>query len=310
MPDSPRREASPDRAAALPAELASPQALRAFLETAERGSFKAASEVLGLSPSALSRQIQSLESLLGAPLFERLNPGLALTAAGERVRPRAARILAELAGLERVAVGREGPLRLSTLESFSANWLVPNLPDFRARHPEIEIELEATLRYADLARDEADVAIRFGVGPWDDLHAEPIVDLTFFPVCAPALLEGDAPLASAPDLARFPWIHVEQVPNAWQDWCRFAGCPDLVPPSELHFDHVGIALSAAASGQGVALSSPVLAGPALARGELVAPLDLACPSRATYCLVCKTEALDDPRITALRDWLVEALEAH
>ncbi|MCR9096121.1 MAG: LysR substrate-binding domain-containing protein [bacterium] len=218
-------------------------------------------------------------------------------------------MLADLAALGRAASGREGPLRLSTLESFSANWLVPNLPDFHARHPEIEIELEATLRYADLERDEADVAIRFGVGPWGDLHAEPIVDLAFFPVCAPTLLEADPPFRTAGDVARFPWIHVEQVPNAWRDWCRHAGCRDLAPPSELHFDHVGIALSAAASGQGIALSSPVLAGPALARGELVAPLDLACPSRATYCLVCKTEALDDPRITALRDWLVDALEA-
>ncbi|MCR9096122.1 MAG: LysR family transcriptional regulator [bacterium] len=61
MPESSRSEAPSDRAAAPTAELASPQALRAFLETAERGSFKAASGALGLSPSALSRQIQSLE---------------------------------------------------------------------------------------------------------------------------------------------------------------------------------------------------------------------------------------------------------
>ena len=291
-------------------ELASTPSLRAFLETAERGSIKAAADSLALSPSALSRQIQSLEAILGEALFERLNPGLALTPAGERIRPRAARILAELGRLGIDASGQRGPLRLSTLESFSANWLVPNLPDFRARHPEIEIELEATLRYADFERDEADVAIRFGVGPWGELHGEPIVDMTFFPVCSPALIETLGPFEAPEDLARAPWIHVEQVPHAWRDWCRHAGAPHLSPPSDLQFDHVGIALSAAASGQGIALSHPVLAGPALARGELVAPLALRCPSRATYCLVCKPEALDDPRITALRDWLVEALDVH
>ncbi|MEM9176265.1 MAG: LysR substrate-binding domain-containing protein [Myxococcota bacterium] len=292
-----------------PRELPSTQALRAFVETADRGSIKAAAEALGLSPSALSRQIQALEALVNAPLFERLNPGLALTSAGARIRPRAERILTDLAGLGRDASGERAPLRLSTLESFSANWLVPHLPDFRARHPEIEIELEATLRYADLARDEADVAIRFGVGPWGDLHAEPIVDLSFFPVCSPALLEDGPPLDTPDDLARHPWIHVDQVPNAWRDWCRHVGHPDLAPPSDLRFDHVGIALSAAASGQGIALSSAVLAGPALARGELIVPFARTCPSRATYFLVCKPEALEDPRVMALRDWLVAALEA-
>jgi LysR family glycine cleavage system transcriptional activator len=289
-------------------DLPSLPALRAFVHAARTLSFKEAADEIHVSPSALSRQIQALEEHLGAPLFVRKNPGLALTEAGTRYLATAERVLRDLRDAGRAVGSRDsGPLRVSALESFSAKWLVPNLPRFEALHPGVEIELEATLRYADFARDPVDLAIRFGVGPWADLHAEPIVDLHFFPVCSPALRAGDPPLREPGDLARHAWIHVSQVPDAWADWARSIGLPALRGRRDLRFDHVGLALSAAESGQGVALSPSLLCAPELADGRLCAPFDLPVRSKATYHLVCRAENLGDPRIAAFRDWLVASL---
>ena len=277
--------------------------LRAFSRAAETLSFKEAAADLHLSPSAVSRQIHSLEAHLGVALFRRLNPGLEITDAGRRYLETVNRVLGELrraqAGL---AVRPSGPLRVSALESFTETWLIPHLADFERAHPGIELQIEATLRYADFERDPVDVAIRFGIGPWEDLHSEPIVDLTYFPVCNPALA-----LHEPGDLRTQTIIHVSQTPDAWSEWLREAGVPGLQPRRAVTYDHLAIALSAAEAGHGVALSSEFLCAQRLAAKRLRAPFRVRARSAATYHLVCRPEGLEDPRILALRDWLVEAL---
>src|SRR5262245_27442863 len=158
----------------MPREIPPTPSLRAFSRAARTLSFKRAAEELHVSPSALSRQIQALEEHLGVALFRRLNPGLALTEEGRRYLGAVDAALAQLeAAQDRFGPGSR-PLRVSALESFSESWLVPNLNHFETEHPDLEIELEATLRYADFTRDSVDVAIRFGTGPWEGLHSEPI----------------------------------------------------------------------------------------------------------------------------------------
>ena len=282
--------------------------LRAFSRAAETLSFKEAAAELHLSPSAVSRQIQSLEANLGVALFRRLNPGLELTDAGRRYLDAVNRVLGDLRrAQEGFTVRPSGPLRVSALESFTESWLVPHLADFERAHPGIELQIEATLRYADFERDPVDVAIRFGVGPWGDLHSEPLVDLDYFPVCSPTLLASDDPLRGPADLSRHTIIHVSQTPDAWSEWLRQAGVAGLQPRRAVTYDHVAIALSAAESGHGVALSAEFLCAQRLAAGRLCAPFRVRARSASTYHLVCRPEGLEDPRIVAFRDWLVEAL---
>jgi LysR family glycine cleavage system transcriptional activator len=280
--------------------------LQAFSAAARTKSVKDAARELHLSPSALSRQISALEQHLGVSLFLRRPTGLELTPAGGRYLETVAEVLTALREAQEALAPERGPLRVSALESFCAKWMVPRLGGFRAAHPGIELEIEATLRYADFDRDPVDVAIRFGTGPWEELHSEPLVDLLYTPVYAPALRDADPPLRTIDDLARHPWIHVSQVPEAWRDWTRAVGRPDLRPPREVTYDHVGIALSAAEAGQGVALGTNVVAARDLAEGRLCAPFPRA-RSAQTYHLVCREEGLADPRITAFRDWLVASL---
>jgi LysR family glycine cleavage system transcriptional activator len=292
----------------MPEQLPPIAFLRAFSRAAQTLSFKEAAADLNLSPSAVSRQIQSLEAHLGVMLFRRLNPGLEITADGRRYLEAVNRVLGELwRAQEGFTVSPSGPLRVSALESFTESWLIPHLSDFERLHPGIELRIEATLRYADFDRDPVDVAIRFGTGPWADLHSEPIVDLTYFPVCSPMLVTGDSPLRDPGDLRSHTIIHVSQTPDAWNEWLRQAGVPELRPRRSVTYDHLAIALSAAEAGHGVALSSEFLCAQRLATGRLCAPFELRARSASTYHLVCRVEGLEDPRIVALRDWLVEAL---
>ena len=291
----------------MPRELPSISSLRAFTRAARTLSFKRAAAELHVSSSALSRQIQALEELLGVRLFQRLNPGLALTDEGRRYLEAADGALARLEAAQDLFAPRPRPLRVSALESFSESWLVPNLPDFEGAHPEVEIELEATLRYADFTTDAVDVAIRFGRGPWEGLHGEPILDVDFFPVCSPGLAAGDPPTRRPADLAQHTLIHVAQTPNAWAEWLRAADVPVLTPRRSVTYDHVSLALAAAESGQGVALSMPILCAQRLREKRLCRPFRETVRSEATYHFVCRPESLSDPRIAALRDWLVERL---
>jgi LysR family glycine cleavage system transcriptional activator len=282
--------------------------LEAFAKAAETLSFKDAADALFVSPSALTRRIQSLEEQLGVALFRRLNPGLELTREGERYLATARRVLGELRrAQEQLRAPAHRPLRISALQSFTEGFLVPHLPEFHAKHPDVELEIGATLNYADFDRDPVDVAIRFGVGPWGDLHAEPLVELRYFPVCSPALLDGDPPLRTPVDLAHHAQLNVTQVMPAWPAWLANAGVPGLVPRKVVTYDHLSIALTAAESGQGVAVCAKFLCANRLAAARLVVPFDIPLVSDSTYHLVCRPEDLDDPRITALRDWLVDSL---
>lgn len=300
----------PETEPTLPGErLPAMDGLVAFCEAAKTLSFKDAARTLHLSPSALSRQIQALEDTVGVPLFRRLNPGLELTSAGESYLATVTTCLAELLRAQRrIAPGATRPLRVSALQSFCETWLVPNLPSLARSHPDLEIELEATLRYADFTRDEVDVAIRFGSGVWGDLHAEPLLQLALFAVASPTLVQGDPPLRTVADLAQHTLIHVTQTPNAWQEWLRALGHAELGTRRALRFDHVALALSAAEAGLGVALSAELLCGARLLSGRLCKLFELTVPSPLTYYFVCRQESLADPRVAALRTWLVEGLK--
>jgi LysR family glycine cleavage system transcriptional activator len=294
----------------MPPDLPATSSLRAFSLAARWLSFKRAADELDLSPSALSRQIQALEEHLGVQLFRRLNRGLELTDDGRRYLEAVDAALERLASAQRQLGARPRVLRVSALQSFCETWLVPHLPELERSHPGLELEIEATLRYADFTRDAIDVAIRFGRGPWEGLHGEPLLDLDYFPVCSPALAAGEPGLREPRDLARHTLIHIAQTPSAWPAWLRSAGVEGLTPHRSVTYDHVGIALSAAASGQGVALSTELLCQRWLADGRLCRPLPQRVRSEETYHLVCRPERLDDPRITALRDFLVERLAPY
>lgn len=282
-------------------------ALEVFEAAGRLGSFQEAAAALHVTPSAVSRQIKSLEDELGVVLFHRLHRGVRVTEEGAAYLGEVQAALARIAKATVRLVGEESVtrLRLSVLPSFAGNWLLPRLGDFERRHPHVAVEMRATTDYADFERDDVDVAIRFGTGPWAGLHSQPLLDLTFFPVCSASIADR---LHDPSDLAAHRLLHESHVPDAWSQWLAAAGVAGLEGAEARHFDNAQLLLDAAIAGQGVALSTEVLADRPLREGRLVRPFTVAAASARTYHFVCRRGDLERPPLRAFREWMVAAMK--
>lgn len=145
--------------------------LRIFHAVAQAGSFTKAGQDLGLSQSAISRQISDLEAKLKIPLFHRHARGLVLTDQGEVLQRAARDVFLKLKSVEsQITESRQTPsgeLRVTTTFTLGSTWLVPLLPEFRQLYPEVHINLILDDRELDLSMREADVALRMLPTPTD-----------------------------------------------------------------------------------------------------------------------------------------------
>src|SRR5882757_9350981 len=138
--------------------------LRIFHAVASAGSFTHAGQTLGLSQSAVSRQISALEEEISTPLFQRHARGLTLTDEGELLFTAVTDVLGRLASaeeaLKNVHDSPRGALKITASHGIGAYWLLPRLGQFLAQYPEVEVHLVMDDRELDLAQREADLAIR------------------------------------------------------------------------------------------------------------------------------------------------------
>jgi LysR family transcriptional regulator, glycine cleavage system transcriptional activator len=155
----------------MPTRLPPLNALRTFEAAARHLSFTKAADELFVTQAAVSHQIRTLEEHLGTALFRRMNRALMLTDEGQALLP-AVREAFDLlsAGVRRVQdLCSGGALTISTTPSFAASWLVGRIARFQALHPDIELQLSATPRLVDFAREDIDCGIRYGMGDWPGL---------------------------------------------------------------------------------------------------------------------------------------------
>lgn len=287
-------------------------ALRAFEAAARHASFALAAEELGVTPAAVSQQVKALEQQLQVPLFLRQARGLALTNAGRAYLPG----LSD--GLDRLAAAtahlREGQasgtVTLTMLASFAAGWLVPRLGRFRAQYPGIDLRIDTSRRLVDFAREDVDLAIRFGAGPFKGLQAVHLLDEELFPVASPALLHGALPLGRFADLAQHQLLHdMDAHPDQpWMSWRRWFEREGLAPAAAergLFFTDSNVLVAAAVAGQGVALGRAPHLGEHLARGRLVRLFEQSWKSDWRYYIVGPAAQFRRPLVKALVDWLLE-----
>jgi len=286
-------------------------ALRAFEAAARHLSFSRAAEELHVTPAAVSHQIKALEAHVCIRLFHRRNRTVHLTEAGEGYLAvvsdtfdRLAAATVNLAERDRV-----GHLVVAVLPSFAARWLVPRLPRFRARAPEIDVTVNASHDMVDLVGGEADVAIRYGRGAWSALKAFRFLAEEVFPVCSPSLLHDGHPIREPDDLKHHLLLHDEpdkRYPYLdWPTWLRTAGATRVDPTRGPTFSDSSMLLAAAVGGQGVALGRSVLVADDLAAGRLVKPFNLSFPANAAYWVVAPPEAWERPKVKAFREWLLD-----
>jgi DNA-binding transcriptional LysR family regulator len=256
-------------------------ALRAFEAVTRTGSFRAAAEDLGLTPSAISHAVRGLEDDLGTVLFEREGRSVRLTPDGGTLMRHVERGFGELQlGIGSVAARKPQLLKLHCAPSFAATWLVPRLRRLFAECPGLELRLATGTDYTKFLADEFDADIVYGPPPPDyygsltqqGLVVLPLGTEVVTPLCAPALA---ATIRSPRDLLGHTLIESDNKKVRWPAWFMANGlaAPALRGP---RFDRSFMSLSAAVDELGVALESLLLAERELATGRLVRPLSGAC----------------------------------
>ena len=247
--------------------LPSASALRVFDAAARRGSFKAAAEELGVSPTAVSHQIRSLEAQLSLALFIRKTRKVELTTAGSILATATAVAFQQISSaLEDLALS-ERTLTVSTTPAFAALWLVPRLADFEARHPNINVHVETSRIIVDLNRDRRiDLAIRYGGGDYPGFAATPVTKETLAAFGSPEYIRGVKQFSDAA-LISTRWVSKTLPAITWSDWANTASEPAQLP-SQRHFDQEQEVIQAGLAGQGLILMSTLLVGDMVDRGWL------------------------------------------
>ena len=206
-------------------------ALGVFAAAARHQNFAHAADELHLTASAVSHHVRKLEGLLGVVLFQRHARGVKLTTEGRQLADAAN---AALGDIEAVAShlrlsGKTTTLRLTTLHSLAYCWLLPRLPRFCARHPDIRLHVDTGIALTRFDDDGPELGIRHGAGHWAGLTAHHLMDDELFPVASPAL-PGIEAVQEPRHIAQLPLV-TDLALQGWRDWFRAAGVRGLrLPP--------------------------------------------------------------------------------
>lgn len=200
-------------------------ALRAFAAFALSGNVVAAGQSLGVSHAAISQQLRALEGHLDVALLDRTGRALQLTPAGETLAAALhAGFATMIAASEEITGARDDrPLHISVTPTFAASWLMPRLSDFRRLHPDTDLTINPSAELVTLAADGADMAIRYGRGPWAGLENEMLLRSPMVVIGAPSLV-GQGPLPEIAGLAKLPWLE-ESGTTESTNWLAQYGMP-------------------------------------------------------------------------------------
>jgi LysR family transcriptional regulator, glycine cleavage system transcriptional activator len=281
--------------------------LTAFEAAARHQNFARAAEELHLTASAVSHHVRQLEARLGQPLFQRHARGVTLTMEGRRLADAASSAFSDV---EAVVQGlgkqrdRRAVLRLTTLHSLAQAWLIPRLPAFAARHPDVRLRIETEIALTRFDDSGPDLGIRHGAGHWPGLAAVYLMPDALFPVASADYAHRHG-IAGPADILRQPLI-ADLTRQGWLDWFRAAGLHGARVDERYTVSDSTDALRAAASGLGVALAREKVVAPWIARGELVALPGPVLAARWSYYAVYPEHRPLAPAARAFVDWLVAA----
>ncbi|GGX14199.1 transcriptional regulator [Pigmentiphaga litoralis] len=287
--------------------LPSLQSLLAFEAAARHLSFTRAAQELELTQTAISHQIKTLEDRLGTKLFVRVRNALSLTPAAREYLVSVNDAISVLSlATERTRKNKTNTvLTVTCLPTYATTCLIPALPDFQDRHPDITVHLATSATFDEFERNTYDVAIRYGSGRWPSVRADLLHTEQFFPVCAPRLLDalqGRPPVEVLKALRQVRTYFYSMYQDDWPKWLEAAGLPHAEFHGESVFHLQLTSLSAAVEGVGIAIGRTPLIDRDLARGQLVEPFDVRVSSSSSYYVTSPTSKSKQDKVQAFRDW--------
>jgi LysR family glycine cleavage system transcriptional activator len=267
------------------------QALEAFEAAGRHLSFLAAAQELNVTASAISHRIKSLEGFCGAPLFVRGTRRVALTALGGRLLSKARSIIDEVNAFQ------QGPgdkrLVVGVTPFFGTSLLLPNLDTYYRQRRSVRLEISLALAPSPQARFHA--IVQYGRARRPGWVSHPLMDVRLLAVCAPGLLRDDV----AGLFGAVPRIDYDYARNTWA----------LLPPAlarasrrRVTVSSMGDAISAAKSGQGLAVVVAELARRELDEGSLV-PIPHVPSKKGRFSLLYREELQHAAAFSNFRRWL-------
>jgi LysR family glycine cleavage system transcriptional activator len=284
--------------------LPSLSSLRAFEAAARLRSFKMAAEELAVTPTAISHRIHVLEEYLERPLFIRKVRAVELTPEGQTLLAAVSSGFQSIAAaIEQVRKPRRASVSLSTTPAFAAKWLVPKLASFQAEHPDIDLHVHASNMPVDLNAGTADLAIRYGNGPYKGVTATLLFEDNFAPVASPTLAAAIGKDAAQWPLIHFDWHRPPLRELTWSAWARETGRAPAELSAGIRYSDESHAIQAAVSGQGVAFLSLLLVEEELRMGLLRIVAEPRLPGMSYHVLKSGQRPMSTA-VSLVEDWLI------
>jgi DNA-binding transcriptional LysR family regulator len=271
--------------------------LQLFLGCLREGSLTRVARTLGTTVSTASRRLDRLEERLGRALFLRNSDGLVALPAADKLRDAAEaaeRVARDLDASARCVDDVSGIVTLATTRDLAEFVIIPNLVHLLRRHPRLVVELEVGTPLVDLARREADLALRVGTPGADDRMVARRLRETPLAVYVARSLWTDPP----PDPRDLPWIDASRLAGPLSGWGRHLTGRDPA----LRIEDLGLMQAAAAAGLGLALLPDVYGAAVPSLVEVARPSQI--PPSAIY-LVAHPSGLATPRVRAVWNFLIE-----
>ncbi len=279
------------------------KAINVFHTASRLGSITRAAEELGVTPSAVSQQIQALEVRLGTSLTAKVGRNLVLTEAGTRYFASITEEIEHISEATRRVRGLHTPTTISirASPSLAHSWLMPRLGGFLAAYPDIDLHLDASTEPTDFSRVAVDLEIRHGDGRWPGMFVEGLAETRIIPVASPSVLAAESAMAT--DFFHHRLIYSVKAQFGWARWFARLG---IEPPRcrRLLFDRSYMSIDAAVRGLGIALESTLMMEAELRAGLLCCPVRSPPDLRlTTQWILCPTDHLRQHKVRVFLDWL-------
>ncbi|MEM8653656.1 MAG: LysR substrate-binding domain-containing protein [Pseudomonadota bacterium] len=284
--------------------------LRVFVEAAHSQSFSAAAEKLGVTQSAVSKQVAALEAQMGQPLFVRSHRRVVLTEYGAEVAQAAAPAFEHLSNrLRAIGSVQTRQIRLVGDADFVQLWLFPKLPAFEAAHPKIRVSLHTQVGMNAAPDTEYDCGIIWGRGNWQNCQYTPFLTNRVFPVARPGFFDDLDRAPRLEDIDDRQLIH-DQTRFWWTALRNAAGVPGFDVESGRTYNQSYLCLEAATRGEGVTIGDEITTRDYLQEGRLVRPFASTLPTHDSYFLIRPRHAPMSESTELFIDWLRQEAEQH
>jgi LysR family transcriptional regulator, regulator for bpeEF and oprC len=291
--------------------------MKSFARVAELHSFTRAADSLGISRAVVSTHVAELERHLRCQLFHRTTRRVGLTSDGAEYLARCQRILAEVEAadeaLRRTRVAVQGRLRVDVPNAFGRALLIPALPRFTQRYPELQLEVQLNDRVIDLIEEEVDLVVRAGPVREPHLIARRVVDTRLVTCAAPDYLRAHGVPADPDELRSHKLIgHLSSTSHRPYKWLfqRGAARRLLQLPFSVSFNSVEARIHAAIRGVGIVQASDIMVAEALAAGKLEVVLQEWSAPGAPLMVVCRSALRNSPKIRVFADFAAELLQQY